>query len=462
MTRRLLISYLLLTAFVLAVVELPLGLTYAGRQQDRLIADVERDARVLAGLVEERVEADDTSGVASISTGYAEQTGGRVVVTDDQGVSLVDTSRPKDPPRDFSTRPEIRTALSGTQRSGIRASTTLGQELAYVAVPITSGSSVNGAVRVSFPTDTLRKQVRDNWLRLGLLSVLVLAAAASLGWLVSRWAMSPVSELEVGAQRLASGDLSARAEVERGPPELRRLGVAFNDMAAQVEGLVGAQRAFVADASHQLRTPLTALRLRLDELEELLADGDVESARPEVDAISAEVGRLGQLVEGLLALARAEAGTGAISPTRVDVAAVVRDAAQRWEALTDERQVRVVVDAPPQADGRALPGALEQVMDNLLDNALEVAPPGTTIDLTVTPDPRGVGIRVRDHGGGMSEQDRERATHRFWRAPDAPAGGTGLGLAIVSELVRVSGGTVALGAPTDGTGLVVDVHLPRA
>jgi signal transduction histidine kinase len=397
-----------------------------------------------------------------VSSGYAKQTGGRVVVTDEKGVSLVDTSRPKNPARDFSTRPEFQAALAGTQKSGIRSSSTLGEQLAYVAVPITSGSRVNGAVRVSFPTDTLRRQVRDNWLRLGLLSVLVLAAAASLGWLVARWAISPVAELEDGAQRLAGGDLSARAEVDRGPPELRRLGVAFNDMAAQVEGLVGSQRAFVADASHQLRTPLTALRLRLDELEELLADGDVASARPEVDAISTEVDRLGQLVEGLLALARAEAGSGASAPVPVVAAAVVRARAARWEALADERGVHLAVQAPPTAPARALAGALEQVLDNLLDNALEVAPEHSTIDLTVAVAAGdGVMVRVRDHGPGMSATDRERATHRFWRAPDAPAGGTGLGLAIVTELVRAGGGTVTLEDPAEGTGLVVEVRLPR-
>ena len=459
MTRRLLISYLLLTAFVLVVVELPLGLTYAGRQQDRLLADVERDARVLSGLVEERVESGDADAVARISTRYAEQTGGRVVVTDDRGISLVDTARRQDDSRDFSTRPEFGAALAGTQKSGIRSSTTLGEQLAYVAVPITSGARVNGAVRVSFPTDTLRRQVRDNWLRLALLSVLVLAAAASLGWLVSRWAISPVAELEDGARRLAAGDLTGRAEVERGPPEMRQLAATFNDMAAKLELLVGSQREFVADASHQLRTPLTALRLRLEGMEDMLADGDVAAARPELEAVGREVDRLGQLVEGLLALARTE---GATPPaTTVDAAAVANDAVRRWEALADERGVRISTRAEGPAPARTVNGALEQMLDNILDNALEVSAEGSVIDVTVSTTDA-VHVRVRDHGPGLSAEDRARATDRFWRAPDAPAGGTGLGLAIVSELARASGGAVELQSPRAGTGLVVDVRLPRA
>ena len=107
----------------------------------------------------------------------------------------------------------------------------------------------------------------------------MLAGAASSGWLISRWALSPVSDLEHGAQRLASGDLSARLPGRTAVhPSLRQLGHTFNDMASQLQGLIGSQQAFVADASHQLRTPLTALRLRLDGLEDLVEDGDITAA----------------------------------------------------------------------------------------------------------------------------------------------------------------------------------------
>lgn len=458
MTRRILLSYLLLAAFVLAVVVLPLGVTYAGRQQDRLLADVERDARVLAGLVEERVEDGDTAAVERIVARYTDQTGGRVVITNASGLSMVDTSRPDDQPRDFSTRPEFRTALSGSQRSGIRASETLGQELAYVAVPIASGAEIAGAVRVSFPTDTLRHQVLSNWLRLGLLSVLVLASAASLGWLVSRWAVAPVADLESGARRLAAGDLAGRVQVDRGPPELRRLATTFNDMAARVEVLVHSQRSFVADASHQLRTPLTALRLRLETLEDEVSAGDLDGAAPEVAAIADEVERLSALVEALLALARSEAA--APVTVEVDAAATADGAVARWEALAEEHGVMLWRHGPPAVAARAVSGALEQILDNLLDNAIEVAPAGSAIDVGVVPDGGGVVVSVRDHGPGLTAADRARATDRFWRGPASGPGGTGLGLSIVQELARAGGGSVTLDDPADGAGLVVRVRLP--
>ncbi len=459
MTRRLILSYVLLAAFVLVIVELPLGLTYAARAQDRLLADIERDARVLAGLVEERVESGDGAAVATITEQYAEESRGRVVVTDPEGIGLVDTDRPDDPPRDFSTRPEIAAALAGTQATGIRRSDTLDEELAYVAVPISSDGQLNGVVRVSFPTEEVREQVRDNWLRLGLLSVLVLAGAASLGWLVARWATGPVEQLEDGARRLADGDLSGRAEVEHGPPELQHLAITFNDMAARLEVLVRSQRAFVADASHQLRTPLTALRLRIESLEATMDDrGDPDTARADLEAIDAELERLGQLVEGLLALARSESATGTVV---VDAAELAEDTITRWSALAEEQGVMLVLDAPPSAPARCVAGGLEQVLDNLLDNALVVAPHGSAVQMEVSDELDAVRVSVRDHGPGLSLADRARATDRFWRAPGAPSGGTGLGLAIASELVTVSGGSLTLEDPAEGPGLAVEIRLPH-
>ena len=460
MTRRLVLSYVLLTAFVLVIVELPLGLSYAARAQDRLLADVERDARVLGGLVEERVETGDRAAVAAISDQYATESAGRVVVTDAEGISVVDTDRPDDGPRDFSTRPEFITALAGTQASGIRRSNTLDEELAYVAVPISSDGVLNGVVRVSYPTVALVQQVRDNWIRLGALSLFVLIGAASLGWLVARWAVAPVRQLEDGARRLAAGDLSGRAEVAHGPPELQHLAETFNDMAARLEVLVGSQRSFVADASHQLRTPLTALHLRIESLEDtaLGPDGSPDAARADLAAIDAELERLGQLVEGLLALARSESSTAVDT---ADAAEIAGAAVDRWSPLADEHDVALHLEAPDSAPVRVVAGGLEQILDNLLDNSLAVAPPGSSIWVEVSDDPDGVRIAVSDQGPGLSADDRARATDRFWRAPDASPGGTGLGLAIAAELAAVSGGAITLDQPDATGGLVVRVRLPH-
>ena len=457
MIRRLVLASILIAAFVLVLVEVPLGVTYAGRAEDRLVSDVERDARVLAGLVEERVEAGDGTGVTQVVERYSKQIGGRVVVTDADGLSIVDTSGEDGSTRDFSTRPEIDAALGGSQATGIRTSTTLGQELAYAAVPISSDGNITGTVRVSFPTDDMREQVRDNWIRLGLLSVLVMAAAAAAGWVIARWAVSPVAQLETGARRLAEGDLAGRAAVDRGPSELRQLSATFDEMAGRLQALVGAQQAFVSDASHQLRTPLTVLRLRVESLEAAVDDGaDPAVLHHDIDTVRNELERLIGIVEGLLALARAE---GDAQLAAIDVAEAARAARSRWDALAEERDVAIVVDAPDPAPAVAVVGGVDQVLDNLLDNSVEVAPTGTTIEVSVRTVGREVVLGVRDHGPGMTEEQMARATDRFWRAPDATPGGTGLGLSIAAELTRIAGGTVALRRPPDGTGLLVEMRL---
>lgn len=456
MTRRLVAASVVITAFIMLTVEVPLGLSYTGRAEDRLLAGLERDARVFAGLVEERIEAGDHAAVIRAARRYASRTDARVVVTDAAGISLVDTAGTD--ARDFSTRPEIDTALSGAQATGIRTSTTLGREIAYASVPISSGARITGVVRVSTSTDEMRSQIRWNWARLALLLVLMLAAAAAFGSTVAHWAMAPVSQLEAGAQRLAAGDLTNRTRVDRGPPELRRLSATFDEMAARLEMLVGSQRRFVADVSHQLRTPLTVLRLRVESMDaELDAPVDADGLRRDVDAVRGEIERLIRVVEGLLALTRAD---GSASSATVDVAAAARAARERWDALAEERSVVIGIDAPRSATASEVPGGIDQILDNLLDNAIDVAPEGTAIDITVTARPNEVLVSVRDRGPGLDEEARQRATERFWRGPDAAPGGTGLGLAIVAELARVSGGSMALRDPADGPGLLVEVRLP--
>lgn len=457
MTRRLVLAAVTLAAFILLVVEVPLGLTYAGRQRDRLLADIERDARVLGGTLQNDLAAGDTDALTRTVSDYANRTTARVVVVDTDGIGLADTDNPGDVARDFSTRPEFQAALGGSQATGIRRSETLGDEVAYAAVPVVSGGEILGAVRVSFSTRLLREQVRDNWLRIGVLSALVLVSAGGFGLLTARWAIRPIVALDNAVARLAEGKLDTRVDPDLGPPELRQLSTTFNNMAARLEGLVGSQRAFVADASHQLRTPLTALRLRLDGIAELLDGGDLDVARDELAKVDDEIDRLGTLVEGLLTLARAE---GSSVPVRaVDATEVVRSSADRWTDLAAEHDISIEIDLDDGVRALVVDGGLEQVLDNLLDNAMGVAPAGSIVEVGLR-DGDPVRLWVRDHGPGLDAEGRARATDRFWRSPDAPAGGTGLGLAIVAELVRASGGTVSLEAPTVGPGLHIEIRLP--
>jgi len=446
MTRRLLLSYLSITALVLLIIEIPLGVVFARAERDRLIAAVERDATVVATVVEDTLETGATSGLDSVAAAYQDRTGGRVVIVDRQGVTVPDSDPPAPGRRDLATRPEIAAALRGEHTAGSRSSATLGGTFLYVAVPVASQGQVYGAVRITYPTAAVDARVRRVWLALAGVAVVVLGVVALVGFALARSTTRPMRRLEQATTAVARGDLGARAPSDQGPPEVRGLAAAFNDMAARLGRLLGAQQAFVADASHQLRTPLTALRLRLENLEEKMPP----AAAGDLGAAAAETGRLARLVDGLLVLARAEA-----APSRrevVDLAAVVADRQAAWAPLAAEQDVELTVQPGPTAPVWAVPGAVEQVLDNLLENALRVAPVGSSIELAIRQAEGWVELHVTDHGPGMPADQRQRAFDRFWRAPSAGPDGTGLGLAIVRQLLEASGGIAEL-RPNLGGGL---------
>jgi signal transduction histidine kinase len=452
-TRRILLSYLTLTFVVLVILEVPLGIFFAQREQERLTNALEGDASVLAMAYEDALE-HGTEPDPEAAMRYEERTGARVVLTDAAGTSLVDTGG--EVPRDLSTRPEVAEALTGMRSSGNRHSETLGADLLYVAVPVGSGSSILGAVRITFDQHEVTERIRRFWLGLVLVAVAVLGAVAVIGWTIARWITSPLRRLEASASRFAAGDLHPEPVDPSAPEEIAVLWHALNDMATQVDRLVSQQRSFVADASHQLRTPLTALRLRLENL-----DQDARSPEgvdpADLDATGVEVERLAALVEDLLLLARAERPR---APVPTDVLEVVGQRVDTWSAVAEAQGVDLVAELPDTAvRAMVVPSALEQVLDNLFDNALNASPAGSEVAVRLLPDADHVLLIVSDHGPGLDPAGKVAALERFHRGPGSS--GSGLGLPIAVELAVASGGSLEL-CDEPGGGLRVEVRFPSA
>ncbi len=448
MTRRLLLTYLSITAFALVIVVVPLGLTFGGRERDRLTFDLERDAQTVGARVEEDLEAGSRPDLAGVFRNY-HVSGARILVVDRSGRSVADSSDAA-LGRDYSTRPEFVKALGGERVTGRRHSDTLGVTLVYVALPVASAGKVQGAIRITLPTSAADQRVRDTWYRLAALSAVVLIAVGGVGLVLARSVTRPLRRVEEAAQRLADGDLDARAGEVGGPPEVAALAAQFDATAERLGQLVESQRRFVADASHQLRTPLTALRLRL----EMLHPGPDDE--PRVAAALAETDRLARLVQSLLVVARSESTEPVLAD--VDLAVLARERQEVWRPMAEQGHVRVVVEAPDHLVVRGVAGGVEQILDNLLSNAMAVAPASSTITVAVEPLVGGGGrLVVTDEGPGMTPAQREQATARFWRPAGAPKGGSGLGLAIVDGLAQAGGGEVHLEASTTGIGLRVTV-----
>jgi len=440
--RRLLVTYLAVAVLVLALLEIPLAISYAHNERQDLAGKVERDAVALATLVEDALEHGTPvpAQVPRIAGDYDTGTGGRVLVVDNHGRAVVDSAPTGS--RDFSSRPEIARALAGEISTGTRPSRSLGTDLLYVAVPVASSGLVHGAVRITYPTSAVDSRIHRYWTILAVIAAGVLAIAAATAAVLTRWVVRPLDRLERAANAIGAGDLTARAAVE-GPPEVRRLAETFNTMGAKVDTLVRSQDAFLADASHQLRTPLAALRLRLENL-----DRDVTApGKPELEGALTEVERLSALVDGLLTLARADRAP--TSPQAIQLQAVVEERVAAWSAFADERDVHLENQLHADIAAFATPGRIEQILDNLLANALDATPEGATITVSAHRADVWVELHVIDEGPGMNADDRKRAFDRFWRAHDG-GDGFGLGLAIVERLLVADGGEIELRESTSG------------
>ena len=309
-------------------------------------------------------------------------------------------------------------------------------------------------MRATYPTAAIDRQVRRYRIVLAAIAAIVLGATAIVGWWIARWVTRPLVDLRDSARRVSAGDLAERAKSTDGPPEVQQLARDFNEMVARLERTVLAQEAFVADASHQLRSPLTALRLRIENLQAGLPEGDAGEA----EATMAELDRLNRLVNGLLTLARAD--RRATERTRQHLTAIARERVTSWEPAADDEGIRLTArgDGDPVVD--LAEGALEQVLDNLIANALEAAPSGSTVQVDVSSRPGLVELTVSDRGPGLAAELREHAFDRFWSERGAGSG-SGLGLAIVKRLVEADGGSVHLEEHTGG-GLRAVVRYPVA
>lgn len=441
----------LVTAVVLAL-EIPLALNIQRRADSDFQSAVLGRAAILAARVSGDV-ADARSRTGApvparlrVAVAGAPASDERVVVTDDRGRVLADSDGVARVRELYATaqRPEFSVALFDARVDFRRRfSETVGSELLLVTVPVVSADRVVGAVRVSASRQAVEASVHGSWLRLALIGLAVIVAALALAWALARSLARPLERLRETAARLGSGDLDARASTE-GPKELSAVASSFNRMAEALAGNLRAQRDFVANASHQLRTPLTGLKLRLESIRAEGGPAGKSAAKAE-----AELDRLEALVGDLLELARASTSSG--TAVSVDLADLASSAVDRWSGPAAEGRHEIALGASEPAQVFADPGDLAHVVDNLIENALKYAPPGTHVTVeTAVSDGRAT-LVVADDGPGIPAEERTRVFERFYRGSTGRQSGpgTGLGLAIVAELVERWGGEVRL---LDGPG----------
>ena len=458
---RLVAALLSLTIVVLAVQDIPLIQYLRTVETDRITTALERDSFVIAGRAEETLETSSPEGLEYVQaaiTKYGLESGARVIVLDINGVAIADSESPELIGTSFLSRPEIVEALAGSVSIGRRFSTTVNQELLYVAVPIINGPQTLGVVRITFPASVVDDAVNERLEGISSVAGITLLVSVLVALLLALGITRRLSNLKNVTEEFTKGNYKVRAEINGGAPEIRSLARSFNAMADQLDKLITEQKAFAGDASHQLRTPLTALQLRLERATEMLAS-DPAGAAERIEAAMVETDRLQRLVEGLLVLSRSESADK-IAREKCDAVRIARERFENWEALANEQGVLLALEVPETATITAIPGALEQIIDNYVDNALGIVPGNSKITILITSDSQFTKVSVIDEGPGIPEADISKAFNRFWRAR-SDTHGSGLGLAIVDRLATASGGRAEL-VNLSPNGLSADAYFPTA
>ncbi|HEY5144048.1 MAG TPA: HAMP domain-containing sensor histidine kinase [Solirubrobacteraceae bacterium] len=440
---------------VLAIVALlvPLGLSLRDRVDAEVRLQARSEAEVVAARATSLIAPPRLAQLDALAARAARAVRGRVLIVGRDGRLLADSAGAARG-SSYASRPEIASALGGTVAQERRTSKTLNEEILATAVPVFARNRVGGAVRVTQSIAAVHNAVRRTWIGLGIIGGIVLALGLVAGSIIARRVSRPILALDRAARRVAEGDLTARARVE-GSAEQQDLARTFNGMTERISLLLAAQREFVADASHQLRTPLAGLRLRL---EEARAEPTTPTQREDLDAGLSEVDRLAEIVTELLELSRA--GEGDRPAATTEVGAAVARLAERWTApaldagCTLEVHMAAVAAAPVACH----PADVDRILDALVENAIAYAP-GTSILVEATADT----IAVRDGGPGLAADEEQTVFERFHRGSAGRGGpaGTGLGLPIARELARRWGGDVTLtNAP--GGGALATVTLRAA
>ncbi|MFC9620343.1 sensor histidine kinase [Streptomyces sp. NPDC056930] len=459
MRTRLLPLLIILMASVLLALGFPLAVSVAGAQQQRVVIDrIDDTARfaALAQFIAERTPGYDErrrtlrSELDTYASVYGIRAG--VFYRDDNAMAKAPTTWQL--PIEGEGREAFKEALLGRRSHDPPQVWPWQRGRVVVASPVVRDGDVVAVVVIDSPTSEMRARTLRGWLLIAAGEVVAMLVAVGAAIRLTGWVLLPVRTLDAATHDIASGRMRSRVAASGGPPELRRLARSFNEMADNVEDVLEQQRAFVADASHQLRNPLAALLLRIELLALELPEGNEEIA-----SVRTEGKRLGQVLDDLLDLALAEHADADLQLT--DIGALTAERVASWRPVAEEKGVRLRTDGSSAVTAWADPIALSSALDAIIDNALKFTPADEEVLVTVASGRDDVTVVVADHGPGLTAQEMERIGDRFWRsAQHQNVKGSGLGLSISQALLMAGGGSIGYAAH-EPHGLRVTVSVPR-
>ncbi|MFH0909186.1 MAG: ATP-binding protein [bacterium] len=315
----------------------------------------------------------------------------------------------------------------------------------------------HGLHEVALGGNDVKSEIREMIL-IVLTDVLTIPLMFGVIWLISRRMLQPLSLMAEAAHRIRAGELAERIPVDNPDDDIGRVAVALNDAFDGYQQAMDRVRRFSSDASHQLRTPLTAMR-SIGEVC-LQNDRSPEEYRDKIASMLEECHRLSRIVEQLLALSRLERSRLREQFVPVDLAAVIRRVIDTFEPLYKERQIDLITELAGGLQVHGDAALLEQVVANLVHNAIRCTPLGGLVRVTTSKSQAArAEIRVVDSGPGIPESEQTRIFQRFVSLPGPESQGSGLGLAIVADIVKLHDGNVQARSNPEG-GATLTVTLP--
>ena len=387
----------------------------------------------------------------------------RVTVVDSTGVVLCDSDADPEKMENHRNRPEISAAFNGHTGSVIRFSNTVKAQLLYVAVPLPRPGNEPWVVRTALPLSSIDQLLSEVFYNLLGVLLALIAAVFIVSVYVYRKINPPLVQIRYGAERFADGRFETKLP-EYQVREISALAGALNTMAARLDRLEHLRRDFVANVSHELKTPVTTIMGFV----ETLLDGAKEN--PEdldrfLAIISRQAERLAAIIDDLLTLSRLEsAPLSEILDLKIQSLKGILDSCfQICRARAEAKHILIRIDCPDSLEVHADESLLTQALVNLTDNAIKYSPDNATVVLSGSATDAGIRIAVADNGPGIAEQYLSRLFERFYRVDKARSrklGGTGLGLAIVKHIASVHQGQVDVEARI-GRGSTFYILLPE-
>lgn len=448
-------------AGVLLALGFPLAVSLAAAQQQRVVVDRIDDAARVAALAQFLGDGDGDPREGERSSMLTDELRRYHDVYDIKvGVFQRDTRPLARAPDTFSIpavgegSTSFKEALLGRRSDDPEQVWPWQRDRLIVDSPVVRDGDVVAVVVTDSPTGAMRSRILQGWvyIAVGEAAAMLLAVGAAIR--LTGWVLLPVRVLDAATHDIATGRMNSRVAAAGGPPELRRLAISFNEMADNVEDVLEQQRAFVADASHQLRNPLAALLLRMELLALELPEGNEEIA-----SVRTEGKRLAQVLDDLLDLALAEHTSAELRLT--DITDLAADRVAAWRPVAEGKGVRLTAHGD-RVSAWADPVALSSALDAVIDNAVKFTPNGGAVTVTVRCDAAMSEIVVTDEGPGLTDDEITRVGDRFWRSNrHQNVKGSGLGLSISRALLTVGGGSIAY-AHAEPHGLRVTVSVPKS